>query len=85
MEYVDGNAMAGTLRELFGVEMTVAHGVCGRCGNDGEVAALHVYNRAPGTVVRCPACGFVLMRIVRGRDRTWLDLSGLRSLEVPFS
>ena len=85
MEYVDGNAMAGTLQELFGVEMTVALGVCIECGNAGEVATAHVYNRAPGTVLRCPACGCVLMRVVRGRDRTWLDLSGLRTLEVPFS
>jgi hypothetical protein len=22
------------------------------------------------------------MRVVRGRDRTWLDLSGLRSIEL---
>jgi Family of unknown function (DUF6510) len=35
-------------------------------------------------VLRCPACGFVLMRVVRGRDRTWLDLSGLRTIEVPL-
>jgi Family of unknown function (DUF6510) len=85
MEYVDGNAMAGTLRELFGVEMTVAVGVCAECGNTGEVATLHVYTRAPGTVVRCPACECVLMRVVRGRDRIWLDLSGLRTLEVPVT
>jgi Family of unknown function (DUF6510) len=52
MEYLDGNAMAGTLRELFGVEMTVARGVCAECGNAGEVATLHLYNRAPGMVPR---------------------------------
>jgi uncharacterized protein DUF6510 len=83
MEYVDGNAMAGTLRELFGVEMTIAVGVCAECGNTGEVASLHVYNRAPGAVLRCPACECVLMRIVRGPDRTWIDLRGLRTLQIP--
>jgi hypothetical protein len=85
MEYLDGNAAAGALYELFGVEMTVAVGICGECGNTGEVAKLHVYNRAPGMVIRCPTCGCVLMRIVRGRDRTWLDLRGLRTLEVPIA
>jgi hypothetical protein len=46
------------------------------------VARLDVYVHAPGTVVRCPHCEAVLMRIVRGRDRVWLDLSGVRSLEI---
>jgi len=36
---------------------------------------------APGTVVRCPGCEQVLMRIVRGGGRYWLDLTGMRSLE----
>jgi hypothetical protein len=80
---LDGNALGGLMLELFGVEMTIATGVCGSCGRAGELATLHVYVRAPGTVVRCPACEAVLMRIVRGPGRTWLDLSGLRTLEIP--
>ena len=80
---LDGNAIAGELFELFGVEMTVATGVCAECGAVEQVARLEVYVRAPGTVVRCPHCEAVLMRIVRGRDRVWLDLRGVRSLEVP--
>jgi hypothetical protein len=79
---LDGNAIGGLLLELFGVEMTVATSVCGSCGAAGQVATLHVYVRAPGTVVRCPACEAALMRIVEGRGRTWIDLSGVRSLEI---
>ena len=79
---LDGNAIAGELVELFGVEMTVATGICGECGAVEQVARLDVYVHAPGTVVRCPHCEAVLMRIVRGRDRVWLDLSGVRSLEI---
>ena len=82
MEYVDGNALGGTLNELFGVEMTVATGVCGTCGRRGEVATLHVYMRAPGAVARCPSCQSVVMKIVQSDNRTWLDLSGLRTLEM---
>jgi Zn finger protein HypA/HybF involved in hydrogenase expression len=79
---LDGNAIAGELFELFGVEMTIATGVCGECGAVEQVARLDVYVRAPGTVVRCPHCEAVLMRIVRGRDRIWLDLSGVRTIEI---
>ena len=79
---LDGNALAGELLELFGVEMTIATGVCAGCGAVEQVARLDVYVRAPGTVARCPHCEAVLMRIVRGRDRVWLDLAGLRSLEI---
>lgn len=79
---LDGNAIGGELLELFGVEMTVATGVCVHCGAVERVARLDVYVRAPGTVVRCPHCDGLLMKIVRGRGRIWLDLSGVRSLEI---
>jgi Family of unknown function (DUF6510) len=79
---LDGNAIGGLLLELFGVEMTVAEGVCGSCGAREQVARLDVYVHAPGVVVRCPHCDAVLIRIVRGRDRTWLDLSGTSCLEL---
>jgi hypothetical protein len=35
---LDGNAIAGTLAEVFGGEMTTAIGVCGHCGSRGPVA-----------------------------------------------
>jgi hypothetical protein len=79
---LDGNAVGGLLLELFGVELTVATGVCGSCGAVEPIARLHVYLDAPGAVVRCCHCEDVLMRIVRGPDRAWIDLSGLRSLEI---
>ena len=79
---LDGNAVGGLLLELFGVEMTVAVTTCRSCGARGEIARLDVYVRCPGTVVRCPACGAVLMRFVEGRDRTRSDLGGVRSLEI---
>lgn len=83
MDRLDGNAIGGLLREVFGVEMTVAAGVCGGCRAYETVARLHVYVHAPGTVVRCPHCEGVLMRVVRAPDgRTWLDLSGLRTLRL---
>jgi Zn finger protein HypA/HybF involved in hydrogenase expression len=79
---LDGNAVGGLLAEVFAVELTAAVGVCAACGASGAVATLRVYIHAPGVVVRCPKCGSVLMRIVKGDGRTWLDLRGLQSLQL---
>jgi hypothetical protein len=83
MDRLDGNAMAGELRELFGAELTTATGVCGGCRTAELVARLDVYLCAPGVVARCPHCDRALVRIVRDqRGRTWLDLSGLQTLQI---
>jgi hypothetical protein len=80
---LDGNAIGGLLLELFGMELTAATGVCGSCGTHDKVARLDVYVHAPGVVGRCCHCEAVMIRIVRSPDRTWLDLSGMGSLELP--
>lgn len=84
LEWVDGNDIAGPARELFAVDLTVARGKCVNCGREAMVAEAHVYNRAPGLVVRCSGCESVLMRLVRAPDRVWLDLRGLAYLEIPM-
>jgi uncharacterized protein DUF6510 len=33
-------------------------------------------------VARCPACAEVVLRLVRGPDRAWLDLRGVTCLEL---
>jgi hypothetical protein len=78
---LDGNAAGGILGEIFAVEITSADNTCGGCGTVHQVGSLQVYANAPGTVIRCPSCEQVLMRIVRGRGHIWLDLSGTRCLE----
>lgn len=78
---LDGNAVAGVLDEIFAFEMTTAVSTCASCGAVGEVGVLHAYVHAPGTVVRCPRCGAVLMRVVRSEERLWVDVQGVRSLE----
>jgi hypothetical protein len=64
MEPLDGNAIAGALHAHFGVEMTVARGVCGHCGTGAQIGELRVYMRAPGAVVRCRTCGWIVMVLV---------------------
>ena len=82
---LDGNAIGGLLREIFAVEMTSAVGTCAGCGAVNEVGRLQVYVHAPGTVVRCPACESVLMRVVHGKGRYWVEMTGVRSLEFAES
>ena len=82
---LDGNSLAGALREIFAVDVTTAVGRCVGCGRVGAVATLRVYTRAPGLVARCPGCDAVVLRLVRGPDRAWLDLRGLVCLEIGLS
>jgi hypothetical protein len=78
---LDGNAVAGTLRDVFTTEVTTAIGTCAGCGAVDAVGAVHVYVSA-GIVLRCPHCDNVLLRLVQHESRVWLDLTGLRSLEL---
>ena len=83
--FVDGNQMAGGLRDVFAVDMTVARGRCASCGRVAMIAEARVFDEnGPGLVARCPACEAVLLRMVRAPDRVWLDLGGLTYLEVPM-
>ena len=81
-DYTDGNVLAGPLREVFAVDVTTAVGRCASCGRTESIAALRVYTRAPGLVARCPGCGEVVLRLVRGPASAWLDLHGTRSLRI---
>ncbi len=80
MDALDGNAIAGLLQDVFSSEMTTATGTCGTCGSGSVLAELVVYLQAPGTVVRCPVCGNIMMVFIRRRDVTCVDLSGLADL-----
>jgi ribosomal protein S27E len=79
----DGTALAGPLHDLFIVEVTTAIGRCTNCGREGPMAEVRVFDHAPGVVARCPVCDHVLLRLVRGSGRAWLDLRGLTYLQLP--
>ena len=80
--FLDGNAAAGPLRDVFAVDVTAAVGQCAGCGRTAVVAEARVYMQAPGLVARCAGCDKVLLRLVRGPGRTWLDLRGLAYLQL---
>ena len=79
---LDGNALAGVLHAVFGLEMTEALGACAACGATEPVGAEHAYVRAPGAVLRCCHCDNVLMVLVQVREEYLLAFSGLRSLKL---
>jgi hypothetical protein len=81
-DYLDGNMLAGMLGELFTVDVTTAVGQCVSCGTSGAIAQARVYPAGPGLVARCPACGEVVLRLVRGPGRAWLDLRGITCLQL---
>jgi len=78
---LDGNAVAGLLREVFAVEMTTAIGTCANCGTADAVGEMHVFQGA-GIVVCCPNCDSPLVKIVRDDTRVWMGFPGVRTLEV---
>lgn len=75
-DVLDGNASAGLLEAAFGVDMTIVPGKCAHCGTVHMVGELRAYMRAPGTVLRCPVCSEVVLRIVETDDATYLDARG---------
>jgi len=79
---LDGNAAGGELGAVFALEVTAARGTCAACGATAQLGEAVVYAQAPGLVLRCPACSAVLLRMVRGRERMWLDVRGVSCLEL---
>jgi hypothetical protein len=73
---LDGNAAAGILSEVFVQDLTTARATCASCGATQSMGALLVYASGMGTVMRCPTCDTVVLRVARTRTRVWLDLTG---------
>ena len=82
MQPLDGNALAGPLGELFSFDPTSSEGECRHCHDSAVLARAVVYPDPSGFVVRCHACGEVLLTLVRSAERTWLNLNGIAGLRV---
>jgi predicted RNA-binding Zn-ribbon protein involved in translation (DUF1610 family) len=73
--HTDGNAIAGVLEEIFGVEMTATMRVCQSCGQERAIGSHRLY-RGAGLVLRCPNCGDLAAVIVTSRVKlfgTWSE------------
>jgi len=79
---LDGNAAAGILQEIFPFDMTLVQATCTGCGATDVIGALAAYIHGMGTVVRCPSCDTALIRVAQTRGRTFLDMRGVRVLQI---
>jgi hypothetical protein len=82
-DYLDGNAAAGMLSEVFSADITTAVGQCVNCGDESVVARGRVYVDEHGLILRCSVCGDVLAVASERGGRLCLDLRGLAHLEFP--
>ena len=46
------------------------------------MGAVVVYSAGPGLVLRCRGCDSVLVKVATDGTRIWLDMSGVRTLEL---
>ena len=79
---LDGNAAAGILQAIFPFEMTMAQITCTGCGTTMAMGETAAYMHGMGTVLRCPISDTVLIRVAHIRGRYFLDMRGVRVLEI---
>ena len=79
---LDGNAAAGALQAIFPFEMTLVQATCTGCGTTNPVGAVAAYMHGMGTIIRCPVCDTVLIRLSHAKGRYFLDMRGVRVLQI---
>ncbi|MRH92075.1 hypothetical protein GFY24_32340 [Nocardia sp. SYP-A9097] len=82
--FLDGNALAGTLAEIFTADLTACGCRCGACGVVEPLARALVYLHCPGAIARCPHCTAVVLRITTTPSGRWLDLGEGAALCLPI-
>jgi len=79
---LDGNAAAGDMSQGFSVDITSVVSTCAHCGSTGPLGGAHLFIGA-GSVLRCTVCDCVLLRFVTAPGRMFIELTGIRVLEIP--
>jgi hypothetical protein len=62
--------------------MTMAMATCAGCGMREPVGAVIAYMHGMGAILRCPVCDAVLIRVAHLRGHYFLDLRGVRVVEI---
>lgn len=85
MAHVDGNALAGMLADVLGVDATVMRVECAHCGAASAIAQAMVTFDGPdaGAVAHCPDCTAVLLTLAERDGELRIDVRGIRSLALP--
>jgi hypothetical protein len=79
---LDGNAVAGLLREVFALEMTACPCQCASCGREGPIGTLLAFVHGPGVVLRCPGCEQVVLRLLARAGSLTLDARGAARVQL---
>ena len=86
---LDGNAVAGELQMLLGLDVTTLKAICGHCHKEGIFANLVAYVRGPGMVLRCPTCEGLFIQLVKTPSEIILyvegDTTGIKSTVIKRS
>lgn len=80
--WLDGNAIAALLIDVFGADRTASERWCQSCGARNRLGAHRVY-RGAGTVMRCPVCGDIALRITSLPDRYVVSMAGTWTFDAP--
>jgi hypothetical protein len=79
---LDNNAAGGMLQVTFPFDMTLVQATCAGCGATNVFRAVAAYMHGMGTVLRCQSCDTVLIRMAQVRGHYFLDMPGIRVLEI---
>ncbi|HEY1106388.1 MAG TPA: DUF6510 family protein [Agromyces sp.] len=82
MQHFDGNLLAGPLADVFAFDPTGARARCNGCGAVAELATMLVYRSGAGSVARCRDCGAVLLSLVEGDGRMFVNFIGMGAIEI---
>ena len=75
-QHIDGNGIAGLLREIAGAEMTAVLRTCQSCGDRRPVGEHRAY-RTAGVVLRCPSCEDVAVVVGVQEARLLVEWRGI--------
>ena len=79
---LDGNAATGMLQQIFPFDMTLAQATCTGCGITNAIGATAAYMHGMGTILRCPSCESLLIRVAQAKGRIFLDMRGVHVLQI---
>jgi hypothetical protein len=78
--FIDGNAAASLLQEIFVLDATTAQIQCASCGFTEPVGSLRLYAAPMGAILRCNHCDCILLRATHTPHGRWLEMPQARYL-----
>jgi hypothetical protein len=83
VRHVDGNAIVGSLADLFAIDPSVLVLTCGHCGAAGPLAETVVEDDARCAIVRCRRCARTLLTLLREDTGASIRIAALAGLDAP--